>query len=115
MYLNCFVLGDVIEVHAENRIRNLSKRKTTRQAVWGLWLSVAVFGGMSLSGGCLWLSVAACDCLDACACGGLWLCKAVRGLAWVTNLIRFLPYFVCKSMVTKSMFVPNAISAVFRM
>ena len=74
VYLNCFVLGDVIEVHAENRIRNLSNRKTTRQAVWGLWLSVAVFGGMSLSGaacGCLWrpvtvwmlVLVAACGCV----------------------------------------------------
>ena len=96
MYLNCFVLGDVIEVHAENRIRNLSNRKTTRQAVWGLWLSVAVFGGMSLSGGCLWLSVAACDCLDACACGGLWLCvKLCGGLLWLQTLSSFSKYDFC--------------------
>ena len=103
VYLKCFVLGDVIEVHGANRVRNLSNRKTITQAVYGLWLYVAVFGGMEL------LVV---------ACGGLWLfgclclwrpvdvCKALR---------RLLQYFACKSLATNPMFVPNAISAVFRM
>ena len=124
MYLKCFVLGDEIEVHGENRIRNLSNWKTVGQAVYGLWLFVAVFGGLSLSG-------AACDCLCLIVadCGCVWLCG---GLPWLQTLcsfpMRFLRYFECKSVVTSPyavfrpkavvthpMFVSNAISAVFRM
>ena len=72
VYLKCFILGDVIEVHGANRVRNLSNRKTIRQAIYGLWLYVAVFGGMELL-------VVACGGLDACACGGLWMCVKLCG------------------------------------
>ena len=51
-----FVLGDEIKVRGENRIRNILNGKTTGLAVYGLWLFVAVFDGLSLSG-------ATCSCL----------------------------------------------------
>ena len=66
MCLKCFVLGDEIKVHGENRIRNLSKGKTIGQAVYGLWLFVAAFGGLSLSAaacGCMCLILAGCGCV----------------------------------------------------
>ena len=66
VYPKCFVLGDEIEVHGENRIRNLSNGTTIGQAAYGLWLSVAVFGSLSLSGaacGCLCLTMADNGCV----------------------------------------------------
>ena len=69
MYLKFFVLGDEIQQYGENHIFNSSNEKTIGQAVYGLWLCVAVFGGLSLSG-------AACDCLCLIMadCGCVWLC-----------------------------------------
>ena len=90
MYLKRFVLGDEIKVRGENRIRNLWNGKTIGLAVYGLWLFVAIFGGLSLSG-----AACGCLCLIMADCG----CVVVRRL----------------TLVTIPMLVPNVSSAVFRM
>ena len=67
MYIrNVFFSGDEIQVHGENRIRNFWNGKTIGHAVYGLLLSVAVFGGLSPAGavcGCLRLIIADIRCV----------------------------------------------------
>ena len=117
MYLKCFVLGNETKVHGETRIRNVSNGKTIRQAIYNLYLFVAVFGGL------VWLmlrvAVYAISTIPRTSIVGCkpyvhlqWHCRnSSHGNHWLQILcsfsMRFVQYPACKSLVANAMFVPN--------